>query len=225
MISHAASMASLFVDQLAQAQSAIPCVQVTPEPTLKSLLPTIVQTVVSLASISAGVLIAVWSFRKNRQTEHVQWVRNQQAGHEQWIRDQSKAEWKELLVKIAEIEHEIPIIITGLPDHYKLEPIVLSILPPLRGTLFVYSSLESSGFIAKWELFVQYVSGRFMMTTHTNRSVQTGTLGEPVSLEVIESWDDKSTKEEIEIRNRLHALLGELRELAHKSLEMKVGQL
>jgi hypothetical protein len=111
MILHAASMAALFLDQTAQAQSAVQCVQAASEPTLKWLLPTIVQTVVSLASISAGVLIAVWSFKKNRQLEHEQWFRDQKVGHEQWVRDQKKEEWKELLKKAAEIER----VLTSVP--------------------------------------------------------------------------------------------------------------
>jgi hypothetical protein len=104
MILHAASIATFFVDQLAQAPVQIQCVQQTaPESWLKWLLPTIVQTVVSLASITAGVLIAVLSFRKNRQSEHEQWERNQQAGHEQWVRDHKKAEWRELMKKVTKV--------------------------------------------------------------------------------------------------------------------------
>jgi hypothetical protein len=207
MILHVVSLFASLANAAPQQQVPVQCVL---QPPPDSWLMPIIQTVVSLASITAGVCIAVASFRANKRAEH-----------EQWIRDQKRAEWRELLIKIAEIEHEIPILVTGLPDHQKLEPIVLSILPPLRGTLFVYSTLESSGFIAKWELFVQYVSGRFMSTTRINRSVQTGTLGDPVSLDDIERWNDMSTKEEIEVRNRLHTLLGELRDLAHRSLEMK----
>jgi hypothetical protein len=97
MILHAASIAAFFADQIAQAPVVVQCVQAAPEPMLKWLLPTIVQTVISLASISAGVLIAVWSFRKNRQTEHEQWVRNQKAEHEQWVRDQKITEWGALM--------------------------------------------------------------------------------------------------------------------------------
>jgi hypothetical protein len=203
MILHAVSMVAVFVDQ---AQCVAQCAAGAVQSTIwLRLLVVVLPSVLALG-------VAWFAF----------WL-NSRWNHEQWILDQKKAEWKELLIKIAEIEHEIPILITGLPDHQKLEPMVLSILPPLRSTLFVYSTLESSGFIAKWELFVQYVSGRFMMTTHTNRSVQTGTLGAP-SLEDIERWDDKSTREEIEVRNRLHTLFGELRDIARKSLEMKLGQ-
>jgi hypothetical protein len=91
MVLHAASFAAFFVLQTQQAPIHIQCVQQsTPEPTLKWLLPTIVQTVVSLLSIFAGVGIAVRSFRANKKSEH-----------EQWIRDQKKAEWQELLMATA----------------------------------------------------------------------------------------------------------------------------
>jgi hypothetical protein len=95
MILHAASIAALFVDQLSKASVQVQCVQqATPEPMLKWLLPTIVQTVVSLASITAGVCIAVASFRANKKTEH-----------EQWVRDQKKAEWSALLRGVANVFH------------------------------------------------------------------------------------------------------------------------
>jgi hypothetical protein len=105
MILHAVSMIAVLVDQAQQAKCVVQCVPTEPESWVKWLLPTIVQTIVSLASITAGVLIAIWSFRKNRQSEHEQWERNQRAGHEQWVRDQKKAEWSALLRSIADVFH------------------------------------------------------------------------------------------------------------------------
>jgi len=104
MIPHAVSMAAFFVDQLAFEPVILQCAPVEPESWVKWLLPTIVQTVVSLASITAGVLIAVWSFKKNRQSEHEQWKRNQKAAHEQWVLDHKKTEWRKLLKTAAEIQ-------------------------------------------------------------------------------------------------------------------------
>jgi len=57
-----------------------------------ALAQAIVQTAVSLLSIAAGVGIAVWSFRRNRQSEH-----------EQFVRDQKQAEWKEILGKFRSV--------------------------------------------------------------------------------------------------------------------------
>ena len=87
MILHAISMFAALIGESAQNPLHVQCLmQTPPEPWIKWLLPTIVQTVVSLASIGAGVAIAVWSFRKNHQTEH-----------ERWIRDQRQLEWNQLL--------------------------------------------------------------------------------------------------------------------------------
>jgi hypothetical protein len=92
MILHAASIAAFFAAQTQQAQCAVQCVQATPDSWLKWLLPTIVQTVISLASITAGVWIAVASFRANKIAEH-----------KQWVRDQKKAEWRELLDRVSPV--------------------------------------------------------------------------------------------------------------------------
>jgi hypothetical protein len=83
---HAAALLAPFLDTVSQAPIIVQCSQPVPEPLLKWLLPTLVQTIVSLVSIGSGVGIAVWSFRKNRQSDS-----------EQWVRDQKKAEWRELI--------------------------------------------------------------------------------------------------------------------------------
>lgn len=93
MILQIASYVASLVNQAAQTPLVVQCPQVPPDPWWKWLLPTIVQTVVSLLSIGAGVAIAVWSFRRNIRTEH-----------EQWLRDQKRNEWRELLRSTAEIQ-------------------------------------------------------------------------------------------------------------------------
>ncbi len=113
MIIHVAVMAAVFVDQVTQAPVVIQCPQTAPESWVKWFLPTIV----SLVSIVTGVGIAVWSFRKNRESEHEQWVRNQRTGHGQWILDQKKAEWKELLQTVSGIESVIPAV-SGIQERY-----------------------------------------------------------------------------------------------------------
>ncbi len=192
--------------------------QPAPDPMLKWLLPTIVQTAVSLLSIFAGVAIAVRSFRANTRSEQKQWERNQRAAQDQWAREQRRAEWKELLQQIANIEHKIPVLVSGPRDHKDLGPAVLSILPLLRGTVFIYPALRSSGFIAKWEEFLRYVSGKFALNTSTYHAIQTNTLGEPVSGEERARWMEINREEEVEIREMFHSLMSELRALAHESL-------
>jgi hypothetical protein len=103
MILYVASVAAVVVGTATTSPVQIQCVQqAAPESWMRWLLPTIIQTVVSLASIGAGVGIAVWSFRRNRESEQNQWVRNQRAAHIQWIRDQRKAEWGALIRGLAD---------------------------------------------------------------------------------------------------------------------------
>jgi hypothetical protein len=120
MILHVASIAAFFVDQLAFEPVVVQCAPTESESWVKWLLPTIVQTTISLVSIVVGVGIAVWSFRRNRQSEHEQWVRNQKVGHEQWTRDQKKAEWKELLKSVAEFGNIVPVVIAGRADYEEI---------------------------------------------------------------------------------------------------------
>lgn len=81
--------------------------------------------------------------------------------------DQAKAEWKNILEKLAELEHQIPILASGIPDHEGLDHTMMGILPILRSTIFVYAKLQSSGFIGRWENYVQYIGGRVLLNTHT----------------------------------------------------------
>jgi hypothetical protein len=159
MMFHLASMVAAFVDQAAQAPVQIQCVQqAAPESWVKWLLPTILQTVVSLASITAGVLIAIWSFRKNRQSEHEQWVRNQNAGHERWILDQKKIEWKELLKVVSDIEIVIPAV-SKIQERYdsvsKCLPHQVARLLGIRAScVFLFDSLHREESVDAFQEFV-----------------------------------------------------------------------
>jgi len=93
MVLHIVTLIAALVGESAQTPLHVQCVlQSTPDPWWKWLLPTLVQTIVSSLSIGGGVVIAVWSFRRNRQTEH-----------EQWLRDQRRAEWGDLLDKVGAV--------------------------------------------------------------------------------------------------------------------------
>ncbi|MGB7984846.1 MAG: hypothetical protein WCF54_06770 [Terracidiphilus sp.] len=209
MILHAASIAAFFVDQLTQTPVQIQCVQQSmPESWLKSLLPTIVQTVISLTSIAAGVCIAVASFRANKKTEH-----------EKWIRDQKKAEWKELLIKVAGIEEIIPIISTGLPDYKPLENAVLAILPLLRSNIFIHSALESKGFIGQWESYAQFVSGEFEARIKGDNDIQRSLVDVELTMEDRTNSDQLRQSAELKVRAQFHDLRNKLRTLAQKELE------
>ncbi|HTW80863.1 MAG TPA: hypothetical protein VME23_15055 [Terracidiphilus sp.] len=97
MIFHTVSITAFLASQVNQAPIVVQCAPPAPGPWWKWLLPTIVQTVVSLASITAGVWIAVASFRANKRKEH-----------EQWVRDQKKTEWSGLLRAAAQIRKIMP---------------------------------------------------------------------------------------------------------------------
>jgi hypothetical protein len=102
MMLHAASLIAFFLDSVQQAPVVLQCVQSQCESWVKWLLPTLVQTVVSLLSIFAGVGIAVRSFRANKKSEH-----------EQWVRDQKKAEWRDLLDSVCDCQIHLPIAKTA----------------------------------------------------------------------------------------------------------------
>jgi len=157
MILHADTIAALFVDQVAQSQPAAQCAQAAPEPTLKWLMPTIVQTVVSLASITAGVMIAVWSFRKNRQSEHEQWARNQKAEHEQWIRDQAKSEWGAILTILTVADVKLPHVFGNVEWDTMKDGMLLdlrNVLPVMRNAIFISDALEEAKIIENFRDFV-----------------------------------------------------------------------
>jgi hypothetical protein len=89
MILHSTSMLVILAGETAQTPTHVQCIlQMPSDPWWKWLL----QFVLSVIPVAGGVLIAVWSFRRSRQTEH-----------EQWIRDQKKAEWSCLLRSVANV--------------------------------------------------------------------------------------------------------------------------
>lgn len=83
MIIDAASIAALFLDQLAQVPVVVQCVL---PPKVDPGLKQWIQPILNLVSIVAVIGIAIWSFGATSRKEH-----------RRWILDQKKAEWKELL--------------------------------------------------------------------------------------------------------------------------------
>jgi hypothetical protein len=119
MMFHLASMIAAFVDQVAQAPIVLQCAHAAPDPWTKWLLPTILQTAISLASIAAGVCIAFWSFRANSKEEH-----------EHWVRDQRKAEWSLLLRSVASV-YQITDLVGGW-NRKDADRIVSELAPALK---------------------------------------------------------------------------------------------
>ena len=193
----------------AQSTSATPSLQI------QCVIPTgltphsvqISQVLLTLTPVIVAVCIAYFSFEATRNKEH-----------RQWVRDQKKSEWKDVLTQLASIENNIPVLVTGIPEHKTLENDVLNILPLLRSTVFVYPVLVSSGFLGEWQEFLGYVSGSFKRVISTNLAVQKGMV-DPVTIDDRIKWSDQSARVEVEIRQRFYRLLERLREVAHKDME------
>ena len=149
------------------------------------------QVLLTLIPVVVAVCIAYFSFGATRRKEH-----------RQWVRDQKKSEWKDVLIQLASIENNIPVLFTGIPEHKTLESDVLKTLRLLRSTVFVYP-----------------VSGSFKTVTSTHRAVQTGIVN-PVTVDDRIRWSDQSDKVEVEVRRRFYRLLEKLREVAHKDMQL-----
>jgi len=135
-----------------------------------------------------------------------------------WVLDQKKAEWKEILVKVAAIEETIPCITAGSPDYESLNDSVVAVLPLLRGSIFVYGALESRGLIGKWESYAGFASG-IVETIKGDDTVQ----GDPP--ELLNPGDKEGSRQsrkayERSVRMKLHEFREELRTLARTELEI-----
>jgi hypothetical protein len=207
MIFHAASLAALFFQQAQQAPVVAQCVlPLNTAPGLNQWI----QPVLNLASILAVAGIAIWFFGATGRKEH-----------RQWILDRKKAEWKDLLTRIAEIEHEIPVVRKDMPESLNFEAAVMGVLPRLRGMLFVYQSLKSSGFIGKWHSFAVHVSEKFMPEIDQLRMEYAAPYRGQESMENLKQQQEQCRKEESKVRRELYGLIEELRSLANKSLDIE----
>jgi hypothetical protein len=179
MILHAASIAAFFVDQLTQAPVQIQCVQQsTTESWLKWLLPTIVQTVIGLSSITAAVVISVRSFRRNREAEHEQWLRNQKAGHEQWVRDQKKAEWGTILSYLTVADVKLPHVFDNSKWPTMCDGMLQdlrNVLPAMRNTIFIADVLDNDKVIDSFKVFVNDAAEKIEKIKNANESFDNST--------------------------------------------------
>ena len=209
MMLHTAMMAALLADPSPASPIVVQLVQKPQsESVFKWWFPTLIQTILSLGSISAGVAIAVWSFRKNSTKEHLHWTR-----------DQKKAEWKDLLSQIAAIEEQLPMIVTGVRQYSGLEAAVLKIVPALDNTLFIRRSLEESGFVDRWLSFVAYVSNVFVSAVQTDNEITRQAFAGEVDWEAQERFSRDRMQEEGRIRQKLVEIMADLRATARKDLD------
>jgi hypothetical protein len=106
MITHAVSMATLFVDQVSQAPVVVRCTQAPPELWWKWLAQSLFQVLLSIIPVAGGVWIALWSFRRTRELTEWSFQATAEKEHERWVLDQRRAEWRELLFGLSETFRE-----------------------------------------------------------------------------------------------------------------------
>src|SRR5664279_5457872 len=206
MLFHPATLLAFFTDHATQASMVAQCPQAAPETWVKWLLPTIVQTVVGLLSIVAGVTIAVWSFRRNRQTEH-----------EQWVRDQELEEWRELISAVASVEDLIPIWIDERLDLDALKQAILRVVPYLRNRLFINEDLREIGFGEEWSELLTFALSDLPNAKNSLDYARTHSTTNMTDTR-IESAYQELKQAKIEIRNRYGKLQEKLQQTSRKCL-------
>jgi hypothetical protein len=168
-----------------------------------------VQTVVSLLSIAAGVLIALWSFWRNRRTEH-----------EQWLRDQKLEEWRELISAVASVEDLIPILIDARLDLDALKQAILRVVPYLRNRLFINKELQEIRFGDEWdEELLKFALSDLPNAKNSLDNARAHSATNATNTE-IESAYQELKKAKIEIRNRYGKLQEKLQQASRKCLRI-----
>jgi hypothetical protein len=208
MFFHPAALLAFFADQATQAPVVAQCPQAAPESWVKWLLPAIVQTVVSLISIAAGVGIAVWSFRRNRQTEH-----------EQWVRDQKLGEWRELISAVASVEDLIPILIDEKLDLDALKQAILRVVPYLRNRLFINKELQKIPFGDEWEELLKFALSDLPNAKNSLDNARAHSATNVTDTKIDSAYQElKGAK--IEMRNRYGKLQEKLQQASRKCLRI-----
>jgi hypothetical protein len=199
MILHLAAMAAFFVDQATQPQCLVKCVSDAGHDPIWARL--LFEAVPSIFALGIAALVFYWNGGRE---------------HKRWVLDQKRAEWKELLIRVAAIEEIIPCITTGSPDYEPLNDSVRAVLPLLRGNIFIYSTVESSGFIGRWESYANDVSGDV-------DAIKGDNIVQRDPPELLNPGDKEGSTQlrkaaEWRVRMKLHELREELRMLAHQEL-------
>ncbi|MFZ0913517.1 MAG: hypothetical protein WBQ76_10075 [Candidatus Korobacteraceae bacterium] len=168
-----------------------------------------VQTVVSLLSIAAGVGIAVWSFRRNRQTEH-----------EQWVRDKELEEWRELISAVASVEDLIPILIDEELDLDALKQAILRVVPYLRNRLFISKELQEIRFGEEWSNeLLEFALSDLRNARNSLDYARTHSTTNMTDTKIESAYQELKTAK-IEIRNRYGKLQEKLQQTSRKCLRI-----
>jgi len=205
MFFHPAALLAFFADQATQAPVVVQCPQAAPEWWVKWLLPT---SVVGLLSIAAGVGIAVWSFWRNRRTEH-----------EQWVRDQKLGEWRELISAVASVEDLIPIKIDEKLDLDALKQAILHVVPYLRNRLFINKDLQEIRFGDEWNELLKFALSDLPNAQHSLDYARAHSATNMTDTK-IESAYQELKEAKIEIRNRYGKLQEKLQQTSRKCLRI-----
>jgi hypothetical protein len=202
MILHAASMASFFVDHMAQLPAVIQSAPSTPEPWWKWLAQTLFQLLLSIIPVAGGVWIALWSFRAagKKDSEH-------------WVRDQKMAEWKGLIQAVAEFERIMPLGEVGSTTvdgvRLKVLPLCDRISHLVSQVLFIAPVLSAHGIQSELYQIIRDTDsaiGRIEIFPQSSQADKM-TLGTPVG-------------NAMEIRGRLQGLHAKLVSLAQADLSL-----
>jgi hypothetical protein len=208
MFFHPAALLAFFADQATQAPVVVQCPQAALESWVKWLLPTNVQTVVSLLSIAVGVGIAVWSFWRNRRAEH-----------EQWVRDQKLEEWRELISEVASVEDQIPILIDAKLDLDALKQAIRRVVPYLRNRLFINKELQEILFGDEWNELLKFALNDLTNAKNSLDNTRAHSATNATDTEIEPAYQEFK-KAKIEIRNRYGKLQEKLQQTSRKCLRI-----
>jgi len=214
MILHVASMAALFVDQLAQVPVQIQCVQQsTQESWLKQWIP----TAVSLLSVGIGVWIASRSIRKNRELTLWSFRATSERDHKRWVLDQKKSEWGAILSSLTVADVKLPHVFDNVKWPTMCNGMLQdlrNVLPAMRNTIFIADALDKGKLIDGFRDYVSEAAKKIKeiegFTENINQMAVTSSL-------IVSTQGAVSSSELVALNKRRFTQMGE-REKAYQNL-------
>lgn len=96
------------------------------------------QLIVSVIPVAGGVWIADRSFRKTKKLTEESFRATSEKDHERWVLDQKKAEWSQLLKRVAEVHRVLRVVSTTGKERAEL--IVESLKPAVHELIIAQSN-------------------------------------------------------------------------------------
>lgn len=176
----------------------------------------------AVATWIGPVISGLFSFFVAWMVFHVQGKKER----EQWIRDQKKAEWRELISKVAAIEDHIPVLVESNSLNIDaLKNAILSVIPLLRDRIFIRDELERNKYRDQWVSLLEYVISDLKNEKNSfdacKREIKTnGKQSDPLPYDSAAHVEKLASFREAqcEVRNRWGKLLDELVRLSKESL-------